>query len=535
MDSSRGTAASRSLLRADPGRGGRQRVAVIGAGIGGLAASLLLAAHGFEVTVFEQQPVVGGKIRTLIPGGLPIDSGPTVLTLPGIIEEIFEAAGSTLERHLRLVPARILGRHAWAADAPERPTCLDLHADPGLTEEAIGAFAGSGEARAFRRFRKRAERTFTTLSRAFIGVQHNGPLSLLRRAGLRELLAIDAFSSLSDALAREFRDRRLRQLFGRYATYCGSSPFEAPATLMLVAHVEQRGVWLVEGGMVRLVHALATLAEARGVRFRLGEPVASILVERGRAAGVVTRAGERFAAGSVLCNADVAALGLGLFGEEARCAVDRPSWRARSLSALTWSIEAEADGFALLRHNVFFSSDYGREFADLAAGRLPSHPTVYVCAQDREARPERPGVERLFCIVNAPPRGDQGAPGVQEEQECLKRTMQQLRDCGLRIAVRSMAQTGPRQFAQLFPGGGGGLYGQAAQGWRSAFQRPQARSRLPGLFLAGGSTHPGPGVPMAALSGRMAAAAIIADCRSNRSTSRRPSRQAATAGGTSTG
>jgi len=513
------------------------RVVVIGAGVGGLAAAALLAARGAEVIVLEQAGAVGGKIRTLSPGPAAIDAGPTVLTMRGLFEALFAAAGDRLDRHLTLRPAAILARHAWSAT--ER---LDLHADPLASEAAIGAFAGPDEARAYRRFRLRARATFETLERAYLRAQPSSPLSLLRHAGPGALLGIDPFSTLWQALGREFRDPRLRQLFGRYATYCGGSPFEAPATLALVAHVEASGVWLVQGGMIALAEALARLARGNGALIRTGQPVAAIIVAAGRARGVLTRTGERIAADAVLCNADVAALALGLFGAEASRAVPGAAHAPRSLSAQTWAFEARTSGFPLERHNVFFSADYAGEFADIAAGRLPSAPSVYLCAQDRGATPAHPGAdvartdrpERLFCIVNAPPLGDRGRPDPAEEQECLTRTMAQMRRCGLEIETQAMAQVGPREFAQAFPGSGGALYGRSPHGWRASFSRPLARSRLPGLFLAGGSVHPGPGVPMAALSGWMAAEAILAGWTRSRSISRPPSRQAATAGGMST-
>ena len=197
-------------------------------------------------------------------------------------------------------------------------------------------------------------------------------------------------------------------------------------------------------------------------------------------------------------------------------------------------MHAQTAGFALSRHNVFFSRDYQAEFTDLSdRRRLPREPTVYVCAQDRGEHGRMPdGPERLLCLVNAPASGDTAA-GLSESEidSCETQAFQLLARCGLHVDRTSAAsvRTTPQDFATLFPATGGALYGRAVHGPMATFQRPGSRTAIPGLFLAGGSTHPGAGVPMAALSGRLAAAAAIA---TGASTSR--SHSAATNGGIST-
>jgi len=492
------------------------RVVVIGAGMGGLAAALILSARGLSVTVLERAAQPGGKLRTVAVGASLVDAGPTVFTMPDVLRSVFEQAGETLSDHLTLRPVDTLARHAWSAD--ER---LDLFADVARSADAIGAFAGAAEARGFLDFCSRAQRIHDTLDRPFMRRPAPSMAGLVRGAPLRDLFGISPFTTLWQALGTHFRDPRLQQLFGRYATYCGSSPFAAPATLMLVAHVERSGVWLVEGGMHRIASVTAALAEARGATIRTGAEVEEILVSDGQCRGVRLAGGERIEAEAVLCNADVAALAGELFGSAARRAVDTSPARRRSLSALTWALEAETGNFPLLRHTVFFSRDYPAEFADLRAGRLPQAPTIYVCAQDRDDAglrdgPNPAGPERLFLIVNAPAGDHRPFPTDAEIHRCQTSTFSELRRCGLLVSHRpELTQiTAPAQFAQMFPATGGGLYGQASHGWRASFRRPGVRSRLPGLFLAGGSTHPGPGLSMAALSGQMAAGAILQDLAS---------------------
>jgi len=227
----------------------------------------------------------------------------------------------------------------------------------------------------------------------------------------------------------------------------------------------------------------------------------------------------------VVFNGDASALAQGLLGESARAAASNTPLAKRSLSAVTWSVNAPTSGFPLVRHNVFFDDDYKLEFDDIFKRRkLPSRGTVYVCAQDRtDTAPAVSGSERLLCLVNAPATGDQSS-GHQltpsEIQSCQEQSLKLLGQCGLALdltaATAHSVITTPRDFNQLFPGTGGALYGPASHGWMTPFQRPSSASKLPGLYLAGGSVHPGPGVPMAALSGQLAAATVLASLASTK-------------------
>ena len=500
---------------------------VVGAGVAGLAAAIDLARRGLAVTVLERAAVPGGKLRQVTVDGVGIDSGPTVFTMRWVFDALLADAGTSLEAELRLSPLTVLARHAWGAGGR-----LDLFADAARSTQAIGEFAGAAEARRFVAFCAKARRVYDALEGPYIRSSRPTPLGIGRDLGTRGmgvLMGLGPFRDLWRELARHFTDPRLQQLFGRYATYCGASPFEAPATLMLIAQVEMDGVWAVEGGMIELARALARVAQRLGVTVRCGAHCERIVVEGGRARGVVLAGGERIEADSVIFNGDAGALPAGFLGDAARPAVPPVPRAARSLSALTWSMRAATDGFALERHNVFFDDDYASEFDDVFGhGRLPGRPTVYVCAQDRGvaaaagdgAQPAGP--ERLLCLVNAPALGDVRPFDSLEIEQCEHRAFSLLARCGLRIDRRAAATavTTPKDFDRLFPSTGGALYGRASHGWMASFRRPSSRSRVPGLWLAGGSAHPGPGVPMAAMSGRLAAATLTAHLDSTSRSSR---------------
>ncbi len=481
---------------------------IIGAGIGGLVSAALLSARGIPVTVLEKEKAAGGKVRQLDVDGSSIDAGPTVFTMRGVIDDIFQASGVRTDDYLKLNRADLLARHAWNRD--ER---LDLFADTAKSADAIGQFAGAEAATGFCNFSNEAKRIFDILDQPLLNNSKvSWPLPLMWRIGLwraGDLRAIRPYESLWKVLGEHFHDQRLRQLFGRYTTYCGSSPFQAPATLMLIAHVESQGVWKIEGGMSALANALESIARKNGARFRYGAKVLQILISRKQTRGVRLETGEDFEAQSVICNADPSALGSGLFGAAAGKATRPMPSSRRSLSAMVWLAKSKTKGFPLDHHNVFFSSNYRKEFADIKSGTPPENPTAYVCRLGSE---EPDTQQRLQIIVNAPANGDTKIYAPKERERCTSNMLRSLEKRGLSLEPDFPHKlVTPTDFSTLFPATGGALYGRASHGWAASFLRPGSRTRIRGLYCAGGATHPGAGVPMAALSGRLASEAVLSD------------------------
>jgi len=500
-------------------------VAIVGAGVGGLACAIDLAASGVDVCVFERGAAPGGKARVETLGDHAIDAGPTVLTMPWVFDELFARAGARFRDAVTLERADILARHAWSDG-----TRLDLFADRARGAAAIGEAFGLREARAFERFCDHAAGIYAVAEEHFLRTQRLTLGSVVRRFGARgiaTLARLDSHRSMWRSIQEHFESPKLRQLFGRYATYCGSSPFEAPGTFVLVAHVEAEGVYRARGGMFAVVSALASLAASLGVVIRYGSDVERILVARGRVTGLVA-AGERFAAEAVVFNGDVSALGGALLGREVARAASATPRDARSLSAVTWAMTARPTGFPLEHHNVFFSDDYPAEFeALLGRGEVPQEPTVYVYAPARRDGEDEP----LFVLVNAPPDGDEPHRwNDTRRRRCTTSMLTVLERMGLTLAPSEVVQTTPMEFHRRFPGTGGALYGPRSRGALSALSREGSATKIPGLYLAGGSVHPGAGVPMAALSGQRAAERVRSDLAS---TAR--SRPAVITGTTSTG
>lgn len=484
------------------------KVIVVGAGIGGLTAALELAHHGLDVTVIEKNTYPGGKIRQINVDGALIDSGPTVFTMRWIFEKLFDDCNENFAAEFELEALDILARHSWGEEH------LDLYADSQKSADAIAQFSNPKQALLFLEFCRSAKKVYEALKGPFIESPRPNMLGMMSSLGIgksKVLWDIGPFSSLWSALEKYFPDPRLHQLFGRYATYCGSSPYLAPATLMLIAQVEMDGVWSIKGGMAKIPQVVAKLAQKKGCHFRYEAEVKSIKLTGSEVSGVELTTGELLECDYLIFNGDINALKNHLLGNKSSHAIPDNLQQSDSLSAVTWSMKVKTSGFPLVRHNVFFNQPYKNEFSDIfEKNRLPLSPSVYICAQDRtDLALQTSAPERLFCLVNAPANGSGQTYNNEEIDQCEQKAFLLMRQYGLQLEDAQITRTTPQDFSRLFPGRGGALYGQATHGWMSSFHRLGSQSQISNLLLAGGSAHPGPGIPMAAMSGRLAAATLM--------------------------
>ncbi|MEM9524161.1 MAG: 1-hydroxycarotenoid 3,4-desaturase CrtD, partial [Pseudomonadota bacterium] len=453
----------------------------------------------------------GGKIRS-VPSALgPVAAGPTVLTLKAVFDDVFAALGEHLDDHLCMRKLPVIARHFWPDGSR-----LDLTDSPEANRAAIASFSGEDAAAAFIRFHEDTRALFEHFERPMMCSPRPSlatlGLTVLRRPSLSRAMA--PLRSLGAHLAGRFSDARLAQLFGRYATYVGGSPYLSPALLSLIWQAEATGVWHVEGGLHRLPDALEKLCRNRGATFLYDSHVTLIECDGGRVATVEIEGQRRITADIVVFNGDPRALARGALGNDVERAAHQTLTAPRSLSAAVWSFAATVSGPDLSHHNVFFSGNGQREFEELRTGFFPEDPTIYICAQDRgPGKARTPGAaERFEIILNAPPR-DGGSYPDMEFQTCLTRTFGMLRRFGLTFdpLPGPASLTRPQDFEAMFPESSGSLYGQSPHGLTAALNRPRARTPIRGLYLAGGGTHPGAGLPMAALSARHAVETIVAD------------------------
>lgn len=489
---------------------GAPQVIVIGAGIGGLSTAIRLAAAGCCVTVLEQGAQVGGKMGQIVQDGFRWDTGPSVITMRPVFEELFAVAGRQLEEYLTLEPVEPLTRYFF----PDG-TRLDATRDLAKMAEQIAAL-DERDVEGYLDFLEYAARLHRITGPVFI---YNQPPTLRTFLSVSpaDMVRVDPWLTMDQAIRRRVHSPHLRQLLGRFATYVGASPFQAPATLSVIAHVELTGgVWYPRGGIYQIAAALARLATELGVEIHTQTPVTRIVVEGGRATGVVTADGRTLAADGVIANVDVTTVYSHLLPPELAPA-RRETLRRRqtSCSGYVLLLGVEGEHPQLAHHNIFFNHDYRREFTDIfQRGAPPRDPTVYVAiTSKRDPQHAPPGCENWFVLVNAPPLG----PTFDwQQQGAAYRTvvLETLAHYGLDIRphIRSEAALTPQDIQRLTGAWRGALYGISSNQALNAFRRPHNRCpEVHGLYFAGGTTHPGGGVPMVTLSGKVAAELFLRD------------------------
>jgi phytoene desaturase len=487
-------------------------VVVIGAGVGGLAVAARLAATGHRVTVCEQAPVVGGKLGSLERDGFRFDTGPSLLTLPYVFEDLFAATGAPLAEVLELVELDPIVRHRFADG-----TVLDTCRDPRELRARIAAAFGAPAAAQWQAFAERAARIWDATRGPFLESPLDGPRTLLRQAArVGDLRTIAPWRTLRGLTRSYLDDPRLRMLVERYATYTGSDPRHAPAALASVAHAELHfGGWYVRGGLRRLADALAGRCAALGVELCTSTEVIRVTTEGGRATGVELADGTVHHADVVVANADAEHVYTDLVPVPAE--VRRRAPRSLSGFVLLLGLRGRTPGLA--HHTVTFPADYDAEF-DAVFGREArpvADPAVYVSVPP-DAAPG--GHEAAFVLVNAPRHGDAHgassrasgpgpgtvdwrAPGLAESYADRLTGRLGVADRVLFREIVSPADLEARTRAV-----GGAIYGTSSNGPRAAFLRPANRSPVPGLYLVGGSSHPGGGLPLVALSAQITAGLI---------------------------
>lgn len=489
-------------------------IIVIGAGLGGLSAAVRLAHRGHRVTILEKNARVGGKMDTWQEGGFTFDTGPSLLTMPFVLQDFFIDLGLRCEDYLDLVPLAPICRYFF----PDRVT-LDAWSDAKKMENEIARISPV-DVRAFQRFLHHGKEIYEASSQPFLFSPFAGgtPGALMRNLKyLPRVRKLDAFRTLNAAVTEYFHDAHLRQLFNRFATYNGSSPYRAPATLAIIPYMEfSMGGWYIRGGMYKLAETLERLALRHGVSVRTGCEVSSLLEERGGVTGVRTQQGETLHADGVVCNADALYARRQFLGRNGEGFFKRDPMVETSLAGFVLMLGLRNSYPQLAHHNIFFSSDYEAEFDALVNRGVPAEdPTVYVslsCKSDPSHAPV--GQTNLFILVNAPPVGP-CYDWSRKSKEYREVVLAKLKSFGLddiesRIAVERMIT--PLDFQSLYNAFRGSIYGTSSNSRMSAFLRPSNKSKdLANLYFVGGSAHPGGGIPLVLLSGKIVAEMVHED------------------------
>jgi phytoene desaturase len=489
------------------------RVVVIGAGLGGLAVVARLAALGHAVTVVEQAGTVGGKLGWYARDGHGFDTGPSLVTLPGLLADLFAATGAPLAESVDLVRLDPAVSYRFADG-----TRLSVPGHPSAVPAALDEALGDGAGAQWSALMRRAEAMWALTEGPFLRTPLRGAATLAALARRpSDVRTVAPWQSLRGLGARYLRDPRLGTLLDRYATYSGSDPRQAPAVLATVPFVEQRfGSWYVRGGLRRLAEAVAARAEELDAEVLTGTAVTEVLLAGGRAAGVKLAGGPEVRADVVVSGADAGVLYDRLLPAGPRTeAVRRDLGRATpSLSGFVLLLALRGRTPGLAHHTVLFPEDYDAEFDAVfgrsGAPRPVADPTVYVSAPDDPALRPDGDAESWFVLVNAP-RHDPGGgvdwdePGLAERYADHLLGVMARRGLDVRDRVRWRVARTPADLARETGSPGGSIYGTSSNGARAAFLRPANTSPVPGLFLVGGSAHPGGGLPLVLLSAEIVA------------------------------
>ncbi|MGJ3237832.1 MAG: phytoene desaturase family protein [Anaerolineae bacterium] len=489
----------------------KQKTLIIGAGIGGLSTAIRLQHAGHQVTVVEKNAQVGGKMYQIERDGFRFDTGPSVITMRHVFEDLFAQVGRKLEDYLDLMPVEPMTRYFYRDGF-----VLDASSDLSKMAQQIEAI-DERDVEGYLAYLAYAAKIHRITGDTFI---YNQPPTLwsMFKVPPWEMLKSDPFRTMNSAINSFVKSDKLRQLLGRFATYVGGSPYLAPATLNVIAHVELTGgVWYPRGGIYQIASALEQLACELGVEIRTGHGVAQIVVDDRRAVGVVLDDGMRIRADVIVSNVDVATT-----YQQMLTGSSVPSGRINKMS----SYDPSCSGFVLLlgiqgeheqlaHHNIFFSDDYPAEFeAIFKAGVPPDDPTIYVAITSKTDPEHAPkGYENWFVLVNAPPLSDR-YDWTHHRQSYRDLVLARLAEHGIDVRDKIISEQvlTPSDLQDLSGAWLGALYGPSANDRFAVFLRPHNRSQdVSGLYFTGGTTHPGGGVPMVMLSGKVATEMILSD------------------------
>lgn len=488
-----------------------KKALVIGAGIGGLAAACLLAHDGYKVEIFEKNDKIGGKLNQFEKNGFRFDTGPSLLTMPHVLDQLFAYCGERMSDYLELLPLSPICRYNYT-----NGVVFDAFDDIPKTIEQIARFSQS-DADKYASFLAYSRNLYERTAEVFL--YH--PLQEWRdlfQMPLTDALKIDAFTTVAKRVDRAFESAEMRQFFKRFTTYNGSSPYLAPATLNIIPYVELvQGGFYVRGGLYKIADALVALSAKLGVKIRINAPVDSISLLGDVACGILSN-GEYHLGDIIVSNSDAYDTSLKLLPEKTLSKRKRRRIETTepSCSGFVIMLGCDRKWDSLVHHNIFFSKDYEREFDDIFTKRiLPEDPTIYIANTSySDENHAHDGGSNLYVLVNAPYLDNrQDWDNLRETYSAfLIDELEKKGLNGLKASILVKEIITPKDFYEKYRSNRGSIYGTSSNSMFSAFVRPRNRMKeVENLWLVGGSTHPGGGIPLCVISAFHACGVKVVD------------------------
>lgn len=480
---------------------------MIGAGISGLAAAIRLAAAGQEVHVFESNAYPGGKIHQIQLGPYRFDGGPSLLTQPHYIRELFDLAGKDMHNYIDFFPLEETCRYFW-----EDGTSLISHSDPlrfdKHAQEVLNSPAGE-----IVKYLEKSKLKYERVGHIFLERSLHKWKSWLRNDVFRALLPpnnYDLFSSLHQLNKRSFSHPKLVQLFDRFATYNGSDPFQTSGIMSIISHFElNKGAFLPAKGMYDIAQSLYQLGKSIGVQYHFNCPVTSVLFDKKTVEGIESK-NKTYSSSNVVVATDIAHSYKSLLKGLPEPKSIKKHSPSSSAIVFYWGINKPFQKLSL--HNIFFADNYKKEFKAIENGNISSDPTIYVNISSKHIKEDAPANgENWFVMINVP--YDSGQDWKQLTSECRQNVIKKLNrmlgeDIERHIEVED--QWTPSGIAQQTASYKGAIYGTSSNSMMSAFNRhPNFHPDIRGLYFCGGSVHPGGGIPLCLLSAKIMTSELL--------------------------
>ncbi len=479
-----------------------KNVAVIGAGAGGLGAAIRLAAKGHKVTVFEQADIPGGKISEIYADGFRFDTGPSLFTLPNLVDELFELAGENPRDHFNYKKLPASCKYFW-----DDNTVVNAWQDTERFALEIEDNTGV-EARHILSFLEKSKRLYNITAEIFMfNSLHKlkNYFSARFRKSMLYINELDAFTSMHQRNNKWFSHPKVVQLFDRYATYNGSNPYQTPATLNIIAHLEHNiGAFFPEKGMYSIASSLTALAERLGVTFQFNTSVQEVIIENKTAKAIKVK-NEIIPFDLVISNVDIWNLYKKMMPNEKLPKTIEKSERSSSALIFYWGIDNQFPQLEV--HNIFFANDYKQEFDHLFTKKTISpDPTVYLFISSKTVDGDAPeGKENWYVMINVPENtGQNWDEQIIEARKSIVARINKVLKTDIEKHIVTEHRADPRTIEENTGSFGGSLYGSSSNNPFAAFMRhPNFKRKYKNMYFTGGSVHPGGGIPLCLASSKI--------------------------------